>query len=68
MSRMLKVYKPDEAQIEKLQQKTFKGKFLIISEALVEMLGKQVPAVSSSKKNDVKIIYRDENPELIDQF
>lgn len=70
MSRMLKVYKPDEAQIEKLKEKNFKGKFLIISEGWCGDAGQTVPAVSLffDGKNDVRIIYRDENPELINQF
>lgn len=70
MSRMLKVYKPDEEQVNKLVAKNFKGKFLIISEGWCGDAGQTVPAVSLffEGKNEVRIIYRDENPDLIDQF
>lgn len=70
MSRMLKVYKPNEEQIRRLAGKNFKGKFLIISEGWCGDAGQTVPAVSLffEEKNDVRIIYRDENPDLIDLF
>lgn len=70
MNRMLKVYKPNEEQLEKLKEKKFKGKFLIITEGWCGDAGQTVPAVSLffEGKNEVRIIYRDENPELIDQF
>lgn len=70
MSRMLKVYKPNEEQIQKLEEKNFKGKFLIITEGWCGDAGQTVPAVSLffEGKNEVRVIYRDENPDLIDQF
>lgn len=70
MSRMLKVYEPDAAQLQKLKEKNFSGKILIISEGWCGDAGQTVPAVSLFFKghNEVRIAYRDENPELIDQF
>ncbi|MDO4763225.1 MAG: thioredoxin family protein [Flavobacteriaceae bacterium] len=70
MNRMLKVYKPDENQLKTLEEKQFKGKFLVISEGWCGDAGQTVPAVSLffKGKNEVRVIYRDENPELIDQF
>lgn len=70
MSRMLKVYKPSEEQLQKLAEKNFKGKLLIITEGWCGDAGQTVPAVSLffEGKNEVRVIYRDENPDLIDQF
>ena len=70
MSRMLKVYKPEEEQLQQLAGKNFKGKVLIISEAWCGDAGQTVPAVSLFFKgnNEVRIAYRDKNPDLIDQF
>ena len=70
MSRMMKVYKPDEEQVKTLENKNFKGKILIISEGWCGDAGQTVPAVSLffEGKNEVRIVYRDENPDLIDQF
>lgn len=70
MSRMLKVYKPNEEQLQRLKEKNFKGKFLVITEGWCGDAGQTVPAVSMffEGKNEVRIAYRDENPELIDQF
>ena len=70
MSRMIKIYKPNEEQLQKLSEKNFKGKFLIISEGWCGDAGQTVPAVSLffQGKNEVRIIYRDENLDLIDQF
>lgn len=70
MNRMLKVYSPDAEQLAKLKEKNFKGKILIISEGWCGDAGQTVPAVSLFFKghNEVRIAYRDENPDLIDQF
>lgn len=70
MSRMLKVYKPDEGQLEKLAKKNFRGKLLIISEGWCGDAGQTVPVVNLffKGKNEVRVIYRDENLELMDQF
>lgn len=70
MGRMIKVYKKDEEQLKKLDEKKFKGKFLIISEGWCGDAGQTVPAVSLffKGKNEVRILYRDENPELMDSF
>ena len=70
MNRMLKVYTPDAEQLAKLQEKNFKGKILIISEGWCGDAGQTVPAVSLFFKghNEVRIAYRDENLDLIDQF
>lgn len=70
MNRMKKVYKPNEEQLQRLADKNFKGKFLIISEGWCGDAGQTVPAVSLffEGKNEVRIAYRDPNPDLIDQF
>lgn len=70
MGRMIKSYKADEAQLKSLEEKNFKGKFLIISEGWCGDAGQTVPAVSLffKDKNEVRVIYRDENPELMDKF
>lgn len=70
MSRMMKVYKPNEEQLQKLAEKNFKGKFLVITEGWCGDAGQSVPAVCLffEGKNEVKIVYRDQNPDLIDQF
>lgn len=70
MSRMMKVYKPDENQLKTLEQKNFKGKILIITEGWCGDAGQTVPAVSLFFEgiNEVRLAYRDQNPELIDQF
>lgn len=70
MSRMMKVYKPDEAQLKTLAEKNFKGKILIITEGWCGDAGQTVPAVSLffEGKNEVRLAYRDQNLDLIDQF
>lgn len=70
MNRMQKSFQVDDAQVEKLRTKNFNGKILIISEAWCGDAGQTVPAVSLffEGKNEVKIVYRDEYPELIDEF
>lgn len=70
MSRMLKVYRSEANQVKTLEEKNFKGKLLIISEGWCGDASQSVPAISLffKGKNEVRIIYRDENPELIDQF
>lgn len=70
MSRMKKVYKPNEEQLQKLVEKNFKGKFLVITEGWCGDAGQTVPAVGLffEGKNEVRIVYRDQNPDLIDQF
>lgn len=70
MSRMMKVYKPNEEQLQRLAEKNFKGKFLVITEGWCGDAGQTVPAVSLffEGRNEVKIVYRDQNLDLIDQF
>ncbi len=71
MHRTLKTYKVDEAQLQNLKNKNFKGKILIISEPWCGDASATVPAVSKffeAAGIEAKIFLRDSDTSLIDQF
>lgn len=69
MLRVNKTFRPSEEHLEKLKNKNFKGRILIISEGWCGDAAMIIPVVNKffEKKNEVKITYRDQN-DLIDQF
>ena len=70
MQRVDKTYHPQPEFLETLENKNFKGKILIISEAWCGDAAMIVPVIAHffEGKNEVKIVYRDENEDLINQF
>lgn len=69
MNRMNEKFHPNEQQLERLAQKKFDGKILIISEAWCGDASQVVPVVSNFFGTEkVKISYRDQDPSLIDDF
>lgn len=70
MNRIRKSYQPDESLIKKWEKSNFDGKILIISEGWCADASMIVPVVGLffKDKNEVRVVYRDENPELIDMF
>ncbi len=70
MSRTLKTFKKDPAQVEKLESKNFDGKILIISEPWCGDASATVPAVHEFFKDtcEVRIFLRDKDHALIDQY
>lgn len=69
MNRMYDKYIPNADQVEKLAQKKFGGKILIISEAWCGDASQVIPVVVKFfEQFEVKITYRDQEPSLIDQY
>lgn len=70
MSRTLKTFSRNEADLQKLLDKGFKGKLLIISEAWCGDASATVPAIAKFFEgyNEVKIFFRDADANLINQF
>lgn len=70
MQRVDKTYTPDAEFLIKLKEKNFKGKFLIIAEGWCGDAAMIVPVIVHffEGHNEVKIVYRDENDDLINQF
>lgn len=70
MQRVLKTYKPQEHLLKKLEEKEFKGKILIISEGWCGDASMIVPVISTffEGKNEVRIIYRDQNLDLMNRY
>lgn len=70
MTRMVQRYSPDAEQLKTLESKHFTGKVLIISESWCGDASQCLPTVSKffEGKNEVRIVYRDENPDLMNQF
>ncbi len=69
MHRVLKTYKPQEDLIQKFNNKNFKGKILIISEAWCGDASMIIPVINIffEGRNETKITYRDQN-NLIDSY
>ena len=70
MERTLKTFKKDEELAQKLQEKNFKGKVLMISEPWCGDASATVPAVNEFFKDsvEVKIFLRDQDSSLIEQY
>jgi len=69
MNRMNEKFHPNEQQLERLAQKKFDGKILIISEAWCGDASQVIPVgVKIFEQFDVRITYRDQEPSLIDSF
>ena len=70
MQRVNKTYTPNPTHLELLKNKNWKGKILIISEAWCGDAAMIVPVIAKffEGHNEVKIVYRDENEELINQY
>ncbi|KQS89298.1 thioredoxin family protein [Chryseobacterium sp. Leaf394] len=70
IDRTWKKYTPDGDQLHTLEDKNFKGKILIISEAWCGDASATVPALVKffDGKNEVKIFLRDSDKSLINQF
>lgn len=63
-------YVPSTTQIIDFQKKDFNGKILIIAEGWCGDCSQTIPVINKffKDKNPVKIIFRDENQELMKQF
>ena len=70
MKRVVKTYQPQEDLIEKYSQKNFDGKILVISEGWCGDAAMILPVVDGffKEKNEVRIIYRDQNLELMEKY
>lgn len=70
MNRALKTFKADENQLQKLSEKNFSGKVLIITEPWCGDASATVPQVAKffEGRNEVRIFLRDQDHSLIDQF
>ncbi|KMQ65549.1 hypothetical protein ACM46_06600 [Chryseobacterium angstadtii] len=66
----LENYGPSTDQQQHLQKKNFSGKILIIAEGWCGDCNQAIPVIHKSfgTQNSVKILYRDENPDLMQQF
>lgn len=70
MVRIMENYIPDIEQEERFRNKGFNGSLLIIAEAWCGDCSQSIPVINKffHGKNHIKILYRDENPDLISQF
>lgn len=69
MNRMWEKYFPNSEQVEKLANKNFKGKILIISESWCGDASQVLPVVVKFfEQFEVRISYRDQEPSLIDNY
>jgi len=69
MHRVGKTYRPDEKQLKRFSEKGFRGKILIISEGWCGDAAMIVPVVHRFFGDEcVRMVYRDENEELISQY
>lgn len=70
MNRMEKLFRPSEDDADTLIRKNFSGKILIISEVWCGDASQAIPVIYAlfKNKNEVRIVYRDQNEELINQF
>ena len=69
MQRVGKTYKPDPKQVSAFKTQNFNGKFLVISEGWCGDAAMILPVIHQFfSKNELKIVYRDENEELIQKY
>lgn len=70
IERLLNTYKIDEKQKAVFQEKNFSGKILIISEGWCGDAAQILPIIYRFfiETNDIRIIYRDQYPKLMDMF
>ncbi|MEO6682071.1 MAG: thioredoxin family protein [Ginsengibacter sp.] len=70
MDRLLKTYQVKEAQIERFEELNYSGKLLIISEGWCGDAAQSLPVIYRffEKHLEIKIVYRDQNEELMNQF
>ncbi|WP_185146663.1 thioredoxin family protein [Chryseobacterium sp.] len=70
MHRVMKTYHPQDDLLKKLNEKEFKGKILIISEGWCGDASMIVPVINTffEGKNEVRIIYRDQNLDLMNRY
>ena len=70
IERLLKTYKAEEALKDVFNTKQFKGKFLVITEGWCGDAAQSLPVIHQffKEKVEIKYIYRDANPELMDMF
>ncbi|ALR31056.1 MULTISPECIES: thioredoxin family protein [Chryseobacterium] len=68
--RIISNYTPDPQQEEKFIRKDFNGNILIIAEGWCGDCSQSVPVIKQffGNKNPIKILYRDENPDLMQLF
>jgi thiol-disulfide isomerase/thioredoxin len=70
-NRIMENYIPDVKQQKILEEKNFNGKVLIIAEDWCGDCSQSVPVIKkffNENNNQVKVLYRDENPDLIKLF
>lgn len=67
---ILKTYIPDKKQQERINQKNFNGKILVIAEGWCGDCSQSIPIIQKffGEINPVRILHRDKNPELMHQF
>ncbi|SIQ23740.1 Thioredoxin [Chryseobacterium sp. RU37D] len=68
--RVIKNYHPDPEQRKKFNTKNFNGNILIIAEGWCGDCSQSVPVIKQffGDKNPIRILYRDENPDLMQLF
>ena len=70
INNALENYIPPKSQEKNLTDKNFKGKILIIAESWCGDCSQSIPIINTffKTKTPVKILYRDENPDLMQRF
>ena len=70
IDRILNTFKAKDSQNERFEQLNFSGKLLIITEGWCGDAAQSVPVIYRffGKLLEVKIVYRDQNEELINQY
>ena len=70
MDRLLKTYRVKDAQIARFDKLNFSGKLLIITEGWCGDAAQILPVIYRffEKRLEIRVIYRDQNEELMNQF
>lgn len=70
MERMLKTFHPSKEDLQKLENKNFTGKILVITEGWCGDASQCTPVLHEffKDKNEVRFFYRDSDTNLINQF
>lgn len=70
LKRIIDKYILSDIQVQEFQKKGFKGKVLIIAEGWCGDCSQSIPIINIffHGKNPVKILFRDENPDLMQKF
>lgn len=70
MDRLLNTYRVEEAQVARFEELNYSGKLLIISEGWCGDAAQSLPVIYRffEKYLEIKIVYRDQNEDLMNQY